>query len=234
MEIQFAEIMFFVIFAIAVIIWGISLRMASRIGKQTVDDDDSTNWQEPKTNPFDSETPSWNVRGTETIDCQSAADAIQKLAKKAAEGMGNANVANQYRIEKPAQNKLRVSSTTPAGINKAMMLYFDEAEFEANARGSQNIEIEYRLSFDRLAKKTRRISLWIILALGLPVMLFGFTAIWFFVVQNENPAIRWQVFQSLQICHVLWPPFLFLGLYKAAIRNAKNTVPNLLRSLAFQ
>lgn len=236
MDILIIEITFFVVFAIAVTVWGISLNMAFRIGKETSDatHSETPNWQAIQDNPFDPDTTCWQVQGSETTECESAAVAIQKLAKKVSEGMGNANAANQFRIDKPAENKLHVTSTGPASLNKSMILNFDEAEFEANSLGNRNIEIQYRVSFTKLTKKTRRISLWIILGLGLPFILFGFSAIWFFVVQNENVAIRWQVFQSLQVCHVLWPPFLFIGLYRGAIRNAKNSVPNLIRALAFQ
>lgn len=236
MDIQIIEITFFVVFAIAVTVWGISLNMAARIGKKSIEasHSHSSNWRASQNNPFDPETTSWDAQGTENIECESPAVAIQKLAKKAAEGMGNANAANQYRIEKPANNKLCVSSTGPARVNQGMMLYFDEAEFEAASLGNQNIEIQYRFCFTKLAKRTRRISLWIILGLGLPVILIGFSAMWLFVVQSQNQAIRWQVFQSLQVIHVLWPPFLLIGLYRGAIRNAKNTVPNMIRSLTFQ
>lgn len=236
MDIQIIEITFFVVFAIAVTVWGISLSMASRIGRESAEEGhcDTSAWQAPLDNPFDAERTNWALQGSEIIECESPKVAIQKLAKKAAEGMGNAHAANQYRIEKPTDDKLCVTSTGPTTVNKAVMLYFDEAEFEATSLGNQKIEIQYRLSFTKLAKRSRRICLWIILGLGLPIILIGFSAMWFFVVQSPNPAVRWQVFQSLQVAHVLWPPFLFLGMYRCAVRNAKNSIPNMIRSLTFQ
>lgn len=236
MDTQIIEITFFVVFAIAATVWGLSLHMASRIGKEFTDQQptDEADWRPSLDNPFDEERKTWAVQGSETIQCESASVAIQKLAKNAAEGMGNSNAAHQYRIDRPADDKLIVTSTGPASISRASTLNFDEAEFEAKSLGNQNIQIHYRLSFTKLAEKSRRICLWIILGLGLPLMLFGFGAIWFYVVQHPNVAVRWQVFQSIQIAHVLWPPFLFVSLYRGAVRRATHSVPNMIRSLTFQ
>lgn len=236
MEIQIIEIIFFTVFAIAVIVWGISLRMAAQIGKNSQADLSlsETEWQQPTHDTFDEDQERWEVQGVEVTECDSPADAIQKLAKKVADGMGNANAANQFRIEKAAGNRLIVSGTGTAVLNRGMGMPFDDAEFDAVSLGNGNIEIRYRLSFVRLQQRVRKICMWIILGLGLPVLLIGFTVLWMFVVQHPNPAVRWQVFQALQVSHVLWPPFLFLYQYKAAIRHAKNSVPNMLRSLSFQ
>lgn len=233
---QIIEIIFFSVFAIAVIVWGISLRMAAQLGRGLSKDLSASEneWQQPTRDTLLEDQDRWEVQGAETIDCDSPADAIQRLARKVADGMGNAPAANQFRIEKAEVNRLLVSGTGPAVLNRGAAMPFDDAEFEAVSQGSQKIEIQYRLRFTRLQKRVRRICMWIILGLGLPVMLIGFTVLWMFVVQNPNPAVRWQVFQSLQVAHVLWPPFLFLAHYKGAIRNAKNSVPNMLRSLAFQ
>jgi hypothetical protein len=49
-----------------------------------------------------------------------------------------------------------------------------------------------------------------VLLFGLaPLVLVGVAAaLWNYVAPNPNPAVRWQALQILQICHVLWPPFL--------------------------
>ena len=35
-----------------------------------------------------------------------------------------------------------------------------------------------------------------------------------FVIHDPNPMMRFQVFQVLQAIHLVWPPFLFTGLYR--------------------
>jgi len=77
----------------------------------------------------------------------------------------------------------------------------------------------------------RRVSLSIIFGAGLPIMLVVGTLIWFLVVQNQEPMMRWQVFQCFHIVHALWPPFLFMGLYSSGRRHSKTYVSNLLTTL---
>jgi hypothetical protein len=55
--------------------------------------------------------------------------------------------------------------------------------------------------------------------------------VWWFVLRSQNPAVQWQVLQSLQIAHALWPPFLFFGLYRAGRRQSKTYFSNLLSTL---
>ncbi len=54
-----------------------------------------------------------------------------------------------------------------------------------------------------------------------------------FVISNEDPAIRYQVFQTCQIIHVLWPPFLFIGLRGRVAGVVTRALTNVLSNAAF-
>jgi hypothetical protein len=54
-----------------------------------------------------------------------------------------------------------------------------------------------------------------------------------FIVGSEEPAIRYQVFQTLQIIHFLWPPFLFAGLRNRVAKVVTRSLANVLRNAAF-
>jgi len=82
-----------------------------------------------------------------------------------------------------------------------------------------------------LAQRVRRVSLGIIVGLGLPVMLAVGLIVWLFVIPSEEPAVRWQVLQCLQIVHALWPPFMVIGMYSRGRRHSKTFVSNLLTTL---
>lgn len=77
----------------------------------------------------------------------------------------------------------------------------------------------------------RSISLGIIFLVGLPVMLLVGNLVWHFVLPSEYPAIRWQVLQTLQIAHALWPPFLVGAIYSIGRRQSKTYFSNLLSNL---
>ena len=90
--------------------------------------------------------------------------------------------------------------------------------------------MSYRIGYARLIRLLKKIALCIIFGVGLPVMVLVGLAIWLFVVQSDNPSVRWQVFQTLQISHALWPPFLILWFYRIGRRHSKRFMENLIAS----
>jgi hypothetical protein len=67
--------------------------------------------------------------------------------------------------------------------------------------------------------------------LGLAALVFGGWAFYEFCVPSPNPDVRGQTFQMIQIVHLLWPPFLFGGLYRARRKMQMNQIWFLLRNL---
>jgi hypothetical protein len=68
-----------------------------------------------------------------------------------------------------------------------------------------------------------------VLLFGLaPLVLVGVAAaLWNYVAPNPNPAVRWQALQILQICHVLWPPFLIYFIYQRTLTTIKSAITRL-------
>ena len=54
-----------------------------------------------------------------------------------------------------------------------------------------------------------------------------------FVVGSENPDTRYQVFQTFQIIHILWPPFLFMGLRGRVAGVVTKALRDVLSNAAF-
>lgn len=69
--------------------------------------------------------------------------------------------------------------------------------------------------------------------LGLAAIVAGYWAMQTFIVSSPDPAVRWQVFQSLQIVHFLWPPFLFGGLYRWRRRIVQDSFKALIHNLPY-
>ena len=110
-------------------------------------------------------------------------------------------------------------------------LYFSEAEFNFEPLGGDAVRVTYHLGYERLISLSRRVSLMVIFGAGLPLMLIVGAVVWFFVVNNAEPAVRWQVFQCFQIFHAIWPPFLLLSLYSMGRRHSKTFASNILATL---
>jgi hypothetical protein len=53
------------------------------------------------------------------------------------------------------------------------------------------------------------------------------------VLPSDEPAVRGQAVQTLQVAHFLWPPFLFCGLRRRTLAVVTTMVTNILRNAAF-
>jgi len=51
------------------------------------------------------------------------------------------------------------------------------------------------------------------------------------VIQNANPAVRYQTIQTIHICHFIWPAFLFIGLQRQLWTGAQNQLERLIENL---
>lgn len=70
-------------------------------------------------------------------------------------------------------------------------------------------------------------------ALGLAAIIVGYVVIRQFVVDSDNPAVRWQTFQMMQVVHLLWPPFLFGFLHRRPRRAMRAAFDTFVHNLQF-
>jgi hypothetical protein len=71
----------------------------------------------------------------------------------------------------------------------------------------------------------------IVLAAGLPAIGAMWLAMEYFVVSNPHPQVRWQSLQSLQLVHILWPPFQLAALDRASRTAATARIEAMLVNL---
>ncbi|MEZ6062691.1 MAG: hypothetical protein R3C19_20295 [Planctomycetaceae bacterium] len=227
---RIAEIFFASVMTAGVLVWAISLRKAANLGKQTPSPDDDP-WS-PLNDINDRTTsPSANVvTGERTVSGQPAgvSDSLARLMMTSTT-MGP--FSSSYEIIDRTSERLLVRPSGSSMGNRSAGVNFSEAEFTFERVDRNLVSVRYRLDFDRMAARLRRATLAIILGLGLPVLILVGSLIWHFVVRSANPGVRWQVLQTLQIVHVLWPPFLMMQSYKWRRTHATTFVSNLLASL---
>jgi hypothetical protein len=222
MDENVAKVVFAAIMTVGFLIWLWSLQKALAIGRRQVQRD----WRmlpEEQGGQVDVETGSRIVRGEPEELSQALARALTQ------HGIGG--FAPLFEITERTASRIALKKTGPLVCNQPAGLYFSEAEINFDYLGNGTTRVTYILGFDRLEKLMRRIALSIILGIGLPVLVIVGCVMWFLVIPNQAEVVRWQVLQSMQIAHVLWPPFLFMALQSTGRRQAKTYFSNLLSTL---
>ena len=215
-----ANQLFVSIMAIGCGVWFWSLMRALRLGQSSTHPDRYAVEQFPE---FDTETGELTIHG----DCASLSAALVRSIGQRTNGLWQ----SPLKVTEHSSERVAITRTGRLICNQPLGLYFSEVDFRFVPFGTGTVRVSYCIGYARLVRLLRKIALWIILGLGLPVIVIVGLVIWVFVVQSQNPIIRWQVFQTLQIIHVLWPPFMVLGFYTLGRRQAKVFVENLIASL---
>jgi hypothetical protein len=70
-------------------------------------------------------------------------------------------------------------------------------------------------------------------ALGFVAIITGFLVLYFLAVPNQNPGVRWQTVQMVQVIHFLWPPFLLGFLHRKIIAVIKTQFDAFIHNLPF-
>jgi hypothetical protein len=222
MNAELATLIFIGIMVGGFLVWLWSLQMALAIGRSAGKPD----WRmlaeaEPK--QVNTESGARTVRG-----------APERLSAALARSLVQLNVGtfgSLFEVVERTPERILLKKTGPLMCNQPAGLYFSEAEVTFEDLGNDTTRVSYTLGYDRLARRIKLIALCIIVGIGLPVMMIVGALIWRFVLPSHNPAVQWQVLQSLQIVHALWPPFLFIWLYRAGRRQSKTYFSNLLSTL---
>lgn len=215
-----ARLVFGSIMASGIVVWVWSLIRALRLGlapSHAARLTDAGTWE------ADGETGELTIRGEPA-----------RLSKDLVRSLQQANVSMfgvLFEVKERTSKRLVLKKTGPIICNQPPGLYFSEAEFDFRSVGNDTVCVSFRLGYERLVCLLKRIALCIILGAGLPTILIGGAFLWIFVVQSEDPTVRWQVFQTFQIAHALWPPFLFMWFHGLGRRQSKVFVENLIASV---
>ena len=219
---ELARLIFIVVMAAGFGVWLWSLQKTLAIGKRQTQPD----WRalpEQQPDPGSTVSGSRIVRGAPEMLSQALARSLTQV------GIGG--FIPLFEITERSSYRIALKKVGPLMCNQPAGIYFSEAEITLNEVGIDSTRVSYQLGFDRLVRRVRTVSLAIILGIGLPLMVIVGSVVWFTVIPSAQPAVRWQVLQTLQIVHGLWPPFLVLGLYSMGRRHAKTYVSNLLTTL---
>lgn len=224
MDAQTAQVVFYAIMTVGICVWCHSLVRALEIGASKVPPVDPWgDFEQEEPDDGGAETGARTLRGDPEMISRGLALTLLRTGLPG-------SFSSLFEVVERSARRVVIRKNGPLFCNQPPSLYFTEAEFTLMPVGEDAVEVGYHVSFGQLAQKTRRIALGIIFGIGLPVLLGVGWAVWSFCVNNPNPSLRWMVFQSLHIAHALWPPFLFIHLYKAGRKHSRTYVSNLLVS----
>lgn len=204
------------------LVWLWSLQKALALGRRT----EPADWRllpEQPASVANAETGTRIVRGDPESLSQALARSLTQLS--------NGGFMALFEITERTSRRIAIKKTGPLMCNQPSGMYFSEAQLTFEPVAHDTTRVTYILGFDRLEKRVKAIALAIILGIGLPLLLIIGGVVWYFVLPNPAPDVRWQVLQTLQIAHGLWPPFLVLGIYSVGRHQSKTYFSNLLSTL---
>jgi hypothetical protein len=200
-----ATLIFAAIMGIGVAVWAVSLRKALMLGRAVAEPDPFANEMDDDAIDPAADTGTVTLRGDDP-------DTLSHALRKALVQTQFGAFAWNYKIKECEGVRLIAKKIGPILCNQSPGFLFTEADFVFERSGAGQVDCTYRLGYSRLVRKVKTITLTIILGAGLPVLCLVGGLIWFLVIPAQAPGVRWQVFQTFQIVHALWPPYLFLGI----------------------
>jgi hypothetical protein len=209
---ELAQGLFFVLWGMGLAVWVWGLTHSVRMFRTPRGEDDFTS-------PDFGRGPAYPALVTGEIDVAgSAADVSEELARRLSGVVGSTFVIRDSPDGLVLTNALQPAFTQLGWANVSA------AHLSIQSREIGRSRVSYELDLRPLASRLGRIALTIVLAVGLPVLLIVVGLIWFLVIPSTAPTVRWQVLQTLQVTHALWPPFLVTSRLRANARVAQASL----------
>jgi hypothetical protein len=217
-----ATLVFLAIMAVGVTVWAVSLRRALRLGRPARSSEADFFVDDRPSSEFEWQSGRITLRGNREM----VSKAVVRSLLQVHFGM----LASVFKIQQYEDGRVVLKKVGPLLCNLPPGLYFTEAEIAFQDLPPGTVEVSYRLGYGRLVRLLRSIALALILGIGLPVLILVACAISLLVISCPIEGIRWQVFQTLQIIHALWPPFLVMWFYSLGKRRSKILIENMIAS----
>ena len=219
---EVARLIFWIIWGTGAGVWALAFYRMQRFGKRAGE-----------------ERPAYGEssleRGTDVADGArdvplSADAAKSRLASFFAMNMQASASGISIADDRPHRLTLTRKSTLQHGGTQTQW-GFDSVDFEFAPKGASMAEVRYRVVTARLARVMRTVG-YVFVFLGGAALVAVAHVMLNYVVENPNPAVRYQVFQTLQAGHFLWPPFLMSYVYGRSRRGLCQFLENVIEGLS--
>ena len=224
--VETAKTIFWIIWAAAAVVWIVSaLWIGTWFRKKTYGRTD-----DPFEDPLSADGPEHvDLEGQTTV-----ALAPDEVSRRLTCFFAN-HLAAGLTVEESSPTRVRLSGggTGSATAGRQGQMPLDEVTFTFHSFAGAAAEVRYSARLTRL-KRFCRIGAGVFQILGLAALGAACYVMLTFVVTSPKIGIRYQVWQTLQLVHFLWPPFLFAGVYAMTRRSIARLIGTLLGNLAYQ
>jgi hypothetical protein len=216
MTIAVAINIFVSIMLVGVTVWLVSLYFALRIGRAT----ESPDWFQQDKSGFG--------RNVGEAVCDASRDELLERIPKVLRRQSLGILNSLFKADELSASELSVTRYGPMMCNLPSALYFSKVHFRFEPVSPKQTRVCFVIDQTDVMKRLKQIAMAILFGIGLPTIIGVGSLVWFQVIPAQNLAVRWQVLQTGQICHVIWPPFLFIGIAAMASRATKQFIERVL------
>lgn len=213
---EVAEALVFGITAVGFVVWLISLNLLVKSAKLVQ--------PEMRDGFAESPTPNW-LTGSDELEGDPTT-----LAAKAAEVLARGTLG-PVKIVNKTDERIVFERIDPGIANQPPGRWFRRGELRFTGLRQNRTQVEWAVEpagFQWMLGVGG-----IVQTVGLVGLIVGCWAMSTYVAPSPDPDVRWQSLQMLQVVHVLWPPFLFGGLYRRGVRGVKAEFEALANNLPY-
>jgi hypothetical protein len=225
MDSEVAGIMLYCLAGIALLVWLASVEYVRRTRLQSTGGTPGQRVQDFF--PDETSSAGW-LLGEATVKGAPAALSDKMAAALAAPaGLG----VVPLKLTEKADDHISFEWPGPALVGQQRVWWFRRGQLRFNSLGGGTTRVGYAIELKPILHWLRIAS--IIQFFGLVGIVTLFWVLHTFVVPAQEVGVRWQVVQMVQAVHLLWPPFLFVTMYRRARENVITRFDTFLHNLPF-
>ncbi len=221
MDVQTARILVYAIAAVGAVVWLAALRFlaSTRRLRSTA---------ASRRIELAEATPENVISGGAEVDGTAVELSSKAAAVLARSGSG---VLGPLKILERTDEKVAFEGTGPDPTGRSAGRRVRRGQLRLYPAGPSRTRVDYEVEISGAR------GLWIAAVAcqlaGLIALVAGVWAINTFVASHPNPNVRGQAFQMFQVVHLLWPPFLFAGLYRRGHKVVRAEIETLVHNLPY-
>ena len=143
----------------------------------------------------------------------------------------NAGPVGQLKITQQTENLVAFEGTGPEAADGQSGQYVRRGQLRFSRLADRRTCVDYAVEV--CGGRGLLLGAVALLILGVTALVVGFVVINTYVVPHQDPNVRGQTFQMLQVVHFLWPPFLLGARYRRRYSTVQARFDTLIHNLPY-